>query len=262
MLQQITTSDPRAEWALRWLLKKLQLLDIGPGSPHLKPKLWLMLQELAVRTPLTTLSRLLRAHHFTRALRDILGWLKEHVNRVEVSQDVGLGSEEMFDQPADSSDTVTSSPGGLRMSRKRKLDGTEIVMSEEVENTATGAFRLLYLAICGALRQLQSLAMDPEQTQGFAVEHMKSSLRSSPEEAAQIMGSSFYLTNRLIQTPQRHWYRKRIFTKKFLKLLANSGYGSCIVPTIGLWNRRSLVGQRSSPSRNVRGDLELCRQLR
>ena len=215
-----------------------------------------------MRTPLTTLSRLLCAHHFTSALRNTLGWLQKQVNRVEVSPDVGVGKEEMFDPLDDSSDTVASSSGGRRMSRKRKLDGTEIVTSEEVMNTATGAFRVLFLAICGALRQLQSLAMDPEQTQGFAVEHMKISLRSSPEEAADIMGSSFYLTNRLIQTSQRHWHQKPIFIKELQKLLADSGYGSCIFPTIGLWNRRSLVGQRSSPSSNVRDPLELCRESR
>ena len=259
MLQQNTTSDPRAEWALRWLLKKLQNLDIYPGSPHLKPKLWLMLQELAVRTPLTTLSRLLCAHHFTNALRNTLGWLQKHVNRVEVSPDVGVGNEEMFDQSNDSSDTVASSSGGRRTSKKRKLDGTEIVASEEVIKTATGAFRVLYLAICGALRQLQSLAMDPEQTKGFAVEQMKSSLRNSPEDAAQIMGSSFYLTNRLIQTPQRYWHQKRVFTKELQMLLADSGYGSCVFPIIGLWNRRSLMGQHSSPTSNVRNPLGLCR---
>ena len=221
-----------------------------------------MLQELAVRIPLTTLARLLCAHHFTSALRNTLEWLQKQVNRVEVSPDVGVGNEEMFDPPDDSSDTVASSSGGCRMSRKRKLDGTEIVASEEVMNTATGAFRVIYLAICGALRQLQSLTMDPEQTQGFAVEHMKMSLRSSPEEAAHIMGSSFYLTNRLIQTPQRHWHQKRVFTKELQKLSADSGYGSCVFPTIGLWNRRSLVRQHSSLSSNVRDPLEVCRQSR
>lgn len=184
------------------------------------------------------------------------------MNRAEVSPDVGVGNEEMLDPPDDSSDTVGSSSSGLRMSRKRKLDGTEIVTSKEMMNTATGAFRVLYLAICAALRQLQSLAMDSEKTQDFAVEHMKSSLRSCPDEAAQIVGSSFYLTNRLIQTPQRHWHQRRIFTKELQKLLADSGYGSCIFPTIGLWNRRSLVGQHSSPTFNVRHPHGVCRQSR
>ena len=221
-----------------------------------------MLQELAVRTPLTTLARLLSAHHFTSALRSTLGWLQKQVNRVEVSPDVGVGNEEMFDPPDDSSDTVASSSGGPRMSRKRKLDGTEIVTSEEVMNTAPGAFRVLYLSICGALRQLQSLTMDPEQAKGFAVEHMKISLRSYPEEVAHIMGSSFYLTNRLIQTPQGHWHQERIVTKELQKLLADSGYGFCIFPIIGLWNRRSIVGQHSSPLSNVRDPFELCEQSR
>ena len=205
-----------------------------------------------MRTPLTSVARLLRAHHFTSVLRDTLEWLQKQVNRVEVSPDVGVGNEELFDPPDDSSDTVESSSSGRRTSRKRKLDGTEVTASEEAIKTATGAFRVVYLAICDTLRHLQSLTMDPGQTQGFAVEHMKSSLRTSPEEAARIIGSSFYLMNRAIQTPQRHRQRKRVLTKKFLNLLGNSGYGYCIFPAIGLWNQRSLIGQHSSPSGNVR----------
>ena len=218
-----------------------------------------MLQELTVRTPLTSLARLLRTHHFTSALRNTLGWLQKHVDRVEASQNIGAGDEEIYDPPDDSSDTMGSSSSGPRTSKKRKSDGTEITTSEEVINTATGAFRVVYLAICGTLRHLQSLTTDPEQTQGFAVEHMKSSLRISPEEAADIMGSSFYLTNRIIHKPQRHWHRKRIFTMELQKLLEDDGYGTSIFPAVGLWNRRSLMGQNSSPSSNVRGPPELCR---
>ena len=163
-----------------------------------------MLQELVVRTPLTSVARLLRTHHFTRALRTALGWLQKQVNRVKTSPDVGAGNEELFHPPEDSSDTVEGSSNEFRTSKKRKLDETEVTVSEEVASSTTGAFGVLYLAICPAVRQLQSLTMDPEQKQGFAVELIKSSLRSSPEDAAHILGSSFYLPNRIIQTPQRH----------------------------------------------------------
>lgn len=210
-----------------------------------------MLQELTVRTPLTSVARLLSAHRFTSILRNTLGWLQQHVNRVNLSPDVEVGNEELFDPPEDSPDTVESSSSRHRTSKKRKVDGTEVTASGEVVSTSTGAFRVLYLAICGTVRQLQSLTVDPQQTQGFAVEHMESSLRSSPEDAAHILGSFFYLTNRMIQTPCSYWHQKMIFTKKLQKLLLDTGYVSCIFPAINLWSQRSLTGQHSSTSSDV-----------
>ena len=174
------------------------------------------------------------------------------MTRVTVSPEVGVGNEDSLDPPEDSSDTVESSSGERGTSRKRKRDGREVTASEEAVKTATGAFRVLYLAICGTVRQLELLTIDFEQTQGFAVEHMKSSLRSSPEDAAHILGSSFYLTNLIIQTPQRHWNQKRVFTREAHRLLADTGYRSCTLPVIDLWNRRSLIGQHLSSSSNVR----------
>lgn len=251
MLQQHTTFDPRAEWALRWLLKKLRYSDLCPGSPHLEPKSWVMLQELAVRTPLTSVARQFSAHQFTSVLRNTLRWLQKRVNRATVSPNLGVGNEDLLDPPEDSSDTVESSSSERETSKKRKRSGTEVTAAEEAVSTATGAFRVLYLAICGTVRQLESLTMDPEQTQGFAVEHMKSSLRSSPEGAAHILGSSLYLTNRIIQTPQRYWHQKRVFTRELQKLYEESGYRSCIIPVIDVWNHRSLTGQHSPTSSNV-----------
>ena len=220
-----------------------------------------MLQELVVRTPLTSVARLLRTHQFTRALRTALGWLQKQVNRVKISPDVGAGNEELFDPPEDSSDTVEGSSNEFRTSKKRKLDETEVTASEEVASSTTSAFGVLYLAICRAVRQLQSSTMDPGQTQGFAVEHMKSSLRSSPEDAAHILGSSFYLTNRIIQTTQRHWSQERVFTRDLQKLLADTGYSCCILPAIDLWSRRSFTRQHSSISSNVRKLQRSYRQL-
>ena len=173
------------------------------------------------------------------------------MNRTNASPDVGVGSEESLDLPDDSSDTVESSSSELRTSKKRKLDGTDVTAPEEVVSAAVGAFRILYLAICGTIRQLQALTTDLEKIRGYAVEHMKSSLKCSSDDAAHILGSSFYLTNRIIQTPQRHWHQKRIFTKKLLRLFADTGYRSCVDPVVDIWNRRSLIGQQPSNFSNV-----------
>lgn len=220
-----------------------------------------MLQELAVRTPLTSVARMLSTYKFTNLLRETLLWLQRRVNHATVSPEVGIGNENLLDPMGDSSDTVESSSSERRISKKRKRDGTEVNTSEEVVSTATGAFRVLYLAICGTVRQLQSLTMDPEQTQGFAVEHMKSSLRSSPENAAQIVGCSSHLTNRIIQIPQRAWKGKIVCANEFQKLIADTVYRSCILPMIDLWNRRSHIGQSPSTSSNVRNPKRSCRSF-
>ena len=212
----------------------------------------MVIQELVIRTPLTSVARLLCAHQFTNVLRNTLGWLQRQVHRVIVSPDVELENEELFDSPEGSSDGAENSSNGPGTSKKRKLDETEVTASEEAVSTATGAFRVVYLAICGTISQLQTFTIDPEQTHGFAVEHMKSSLRSSPEDAAHMLGSSFYLTNRLIQTPQGYFYRKKVFTRELQELLANTGYSPCIIPAIDLWNQRSHTRQHSSSSGNVR----------
>ena len=258
MLQHYNASDPRTEWALRWLLKKLQQSELSPGSPHLKPKAWILLQELVVRTPITSVARLLSTHNFVNILRGTLEWLQKHVNRVAISPDGADGIEELRDWAEDSSDTVENSSGERRTSKKRKLDGTEVTAPEHVVNVATGGFRVLYLAICGTVRQLQSLTIDLEERKDFAAEHLKSCLRSSPEDVAHILGSSFYLTNRLIQASQKDRHRSRIFNSQIQKNLADTGYKSCILPAIDLWNQRSLMRQHSTISSNVRSFEKSC----
>ena len=261
MLRRYTTSDPRAEWTLRWLLKKLQYSDLSPSSPHLNLKSWLLLQELAVRTPLANVARLLRAYQLLSVLRNTLRWLQDRVDRVTISPGLEAGNEGPLDLLEDSSDTVESSANERGTSKKRELDGAEVTTSEEAVSTTTGAFKVLYLAICGTTRQLESLTRDPEQTQGFAVEHMESSLRSSSEDAAHVLGSSFYLANRIIQTSQKHRHQEKIFISERQKQLADSVYVSCVIPMIGLWNRRSLTVQHSSTSSNVRNPKRLCREI-
>lgn len=166
-----------------------------------------------------------------------------------------------MDSSNNSSDTVESSRHEPRTSKKRKLDGTEATVSPASFDIASEVFRVLYLTTCSAVRQLEALTEDPEHTNRYSVEHMKSSLKSSPEDAAHILGSSFYLTNRLIQTPQRYWNQQRSFTIELQTLLADTGYEFCIFPMIDLWNRRSLIGQNSSTSSNVRNPKKSFRNI-
>ena len=201
-----------------------------------------------MRAPLASVARLFNAHHFTSILRSTLQWLQKHVKGKSVSHDEGIGRAQSTDQPEESSDTVQSSSGEHRTSKKRKLDGTEVTASRVAISTATGVLAEVYLAILGTVDQLEALIKDPEQAQGFAVEHMKSSLRHSPEDAAHVLGSSFYLANRIILAPQN---QKKLPTNNLQEHLAHVGYRSCIFPAIDLWKQRSLVAQDSSTASNV-----------
>lgn len=215
----------------------------------MKPRVWVLLQELAVRTPLAHVARLLNLYEFTGMLRKTLQWLHEPVRWTEVLIDMVDGDGDTSSLLDDSSDTVKSSSAIPSTSKKRKLDGTEIDGSREVPSTAAGSFQVLVCAICGLVTQLESLTTVSEKTHGFAVEHMKRSLRISPDDAACVMGSSFYLINRIIQTPQSYWHQRRVFTRELQNQLANTGYKSCILPVIDLWNRRSLTA-RNSPGKS------------
>ena len=201
-----------------------------------------------MRTSLASVARLFNAHNFTSILRSTLQWLQNHVKGKTVSQDEGIGRAESMDRPDESSDTAQSSSGEHRTSKKRKLDGTEVTGSRVAISTATGVLGEVYLAILDTLDQLEALIKDPEQSQGFAVEHMKSCLRNSPEDAAHVLGSSFFLANRIILAPQ---FQKKLPTNNLQKQLADTGYRSCIFPAIDLWKQRSLVAQDSSPASNV-----------
>lgn len=212
----------------------------------------MLLQELVVRTPLTSVARLLSAHQFTSVLRDTMLWLQKRVTRVTLSPDLGVRNKDLWIFPEDSSDTAKSSSNEDRSSKKRKLDGTEVAISEEAVSTAPGAFKILYLAMCGTIRQLELLTIDPEQIQGFAAEHMKSSLRCSPEDAAHILGNSFYFTNLFMHTTQKYMHQRGIYSPTIQKVLADTGCRSCILPMIDLWNRRSVKGQHPSTQSNVR----------
>ena len=191
-------------------------------------------------------------------LRSTLQWLQKHANGKTVSRDVAVGRAESLDPSEESSDTMKSSSGERRTSKKRKLDGTEVTASREAISTATGVLGEVYLAVLGTLDQLEALISDPEQAQGFAVEHMKSSLRSSPEDAAHVLGSSFYLANRIILAPQN---QNGLPTNKPQKQLADTGYRSCIFPAIDLWKQRSLIAQNSSTASNVHDLKNLRKKL-
>lgn len=241
--RQITRSDPRHGHALRWLLKKFQSAGAGAHSPRLHFKAWILLRELLIRTTLATAARLLKEFKFINTLKETFHWLQENFDRDRLpsSPQDGTGS----DSSQSGSETESSTSDEQTSARKRKIDGNEIVPHRESDGPDL-ALDTLYAAICTVVKQLKDFIIDPEDVLGYAAEHMRAALKSSPEEAAVILGSSIYLANRILQTPNRnHRRNRRSSTRSSPKTLEETAFESCISPMIEFWNLRFPGGHGS-----------------
>ena len=237
--QEITLCGPREEWALRWLLKKLQSDDIHfdrcgtsfPSSdailiglsPCLIPKTWLFLQSLVARVPLTNTTRLLSTYKFTAIVRNTFQWLQQKSNLGE--NFLPQESEDAFASTESSSATLEVSPvEALQRPRKRKRDGTSIVPIKPGVIAGLNA-EALYKSICSTIREVEALTNDsPDGSRGFAVEYMKATLRSFPEDAAVMLGSFLTVTNIIVQRSNEN---------------SADIFDECISPMLAMWNLRS-----------------------
>ncbi|KAL8918065.1 MAG: hypothetical protein Q9208_007587 [Pyrenodesmia sp. 3 TL-2023] len=198
---------PREEWTLRWLLKKLEGAESGIQSIYVEPKVWLLFQELIRCFPVATLARLLRTHGFTKVLSktmETLGNTLERQKHGSAPSTNGAASESS--SVADlSSATVEATAESPRTSRKRKHDGTLVhqhlsIVPHEVD------VKSVYNGITGVLSQL--LALKTDGSHGYVCEHLKMAMRPTPEEAAQMLGTSMTIAKWSILNPPLAGKRK------------------------------------------------------
>jgi hypothetical protein len=71
------------------------------------------------------------------------------------------------------------------------------------------------------------------------VEHIKSAVRSSPQDAAQILGISLYLTNHLLQKPNRASERDWSTTSIAQDQIRNTACRFYVSSAVELWSTRS-----------------------
>jgi len=237
--QKITPYGLREEWALRWLLKKFQSDDIHLGrcgaasqtsdilliglSPCIDFRAWLLFRVLAIQIPLANTARLLNTYKFMVILTNTLQWLQQKVDQEKESspqerEDVSVTAES-------SSATLEASPvEAPQRSKKRKREFTAASPSEPSQ-TVDPNIKALYKSICSTIRETEALTRDlPDGSRGFCVEYMKASLRSSPQDAAAILGSSFTVTDVIIRGSD----------EPSAEML-----DGCISPMLALWNIRT-----------------------
>ena len=237
--QEVGPCGLQEEWALRWLLKKLQSDDIRPGqcgapspycnmtlidlSPCLEFQAWFLLRSLVARIPLTNAARLLNTYKFTAIVALTLQYLQQAVELGNVL--LQQQNEDALAAADSSSVTLEVSPiETSQKSKKRKRDGTSISPSK-LYSTVSPDTDALYKSICSCIRDVEALTRDlPDGSLGFAVEYMKATLRSSPEKAATMLGSFFAITDTILR--RSNGYPTDMFD-------------GCISPMLAIWNLRS-----------------------
>jgi hypothetical protein len=240
----VASSDPRPEWALRWLLKKLESAEklksaeIHNDNPRFNWRAWILLQALIMRISISSSARLLKAHGMIGILRETLQGLYNHLPTTTRSEN--KEASELSDSSADTVDN----PQSKVTSKKRKRDGMEITEPQSLPTAQDIDVHRTFVAISVLLAQLQSLTIDTENTQDYALEHMKSSLRSKPEDAAKILGSSLYLANDLLHGT----YRGHLRQESNANQLETIACSLCVDSAIGFWSARSDVTQDSYDS--------------
>ena len=170
----------------------------------------------------------------------VLQWLNLHLNRERehrVIPDLSLPDSGNSSSSA-TLDVPFATPA--KKSRKRKRNNGEIVPARILESSSIGPCEL-YLAICSALRQVETHTEDEsEGVQGFAAEHMKAAIKCSPEAAARILGNSMCTAKHALSS---------LWQSGFLE--NTDIHALLILPWVSLWNLRSetnddLAGQLSN----------------
>lgn len=219
------------------------------------------MRELIIRTPLTTAARLLSAHKFTASLQKIFKWIRGQTDHGTGQTNFPLS----WDPAASSSETIEASTRTRpTKSRKRKRDDQQSgPLQKSIEDLG-----FLFASICSTIEKLQAIIKGPTGPRDFAVEHLKSAMRSSPEQAADILGSSMVLAS-LIFDDEHQPTRKlgdsassEDSDKQNQSIREVSVYEACIACMVEIWNSCSATAEdsssRSEHVSNLRHDLSCC----
>ncbi|KAL9100324.1 MAG: hypothetical protein Q9163_004287 [Psora crenata] len=229
--EEFIAVDPRIDWTLKWLLKRLVPEGGHPSRQCHEFNSWVLLYELIIRCPTSTVARVLKTFRYVYTLESIFRCLRESIVRKLVKQKQCNGSGSEFE--ASSSDTLVISEKSTP--KKRKRDGSEVLQAAPYPTHY--AVDKLFSAICGAVHHIIQLTQrHPERSPNYAVEHMKDALRAPPEVLANILGDAFFMATHFMQTPL---YRPRQRNSSMLELakgLEAINYTSCLTPMIKLWD--------------------------
>jgi nucleolar pre-ribosomal-associated protein 2 len=232
----------RHEYALRWLLKKLQ-----EDGARRCPAAWRLLRILLGNVPVRNVARILNERKFIITLRQAL---EEAVGR----KDTHTLHKSVTAEPCDeSSETVTSSPvkdkRNKNTSRKRKRDGK--MVDHERNNDLAGELSErdveMQMAIYEATNCMIHMSKHSDSTSDvFTSEYMKSSLRTSDEEAARILGGWLILCQSPEHTSDMDYQNSLLdpFLEIWeLRVIGTDPFGAyrrhCLCPSLAILSAKS-----------------------
>ena len=194
----------------------------------------------------TKTASLLKDYTFTSIVRNTLQWLYEN-------HDEGLSQplsedEERMGASSENGNAIASS---ARTAKKRRRDGTEIAPSKGMHRAAIETIVDVFLALCATVGQLVELTRDSANIKSLSVEHIKSALRSHLEEASRILGNALFLTNYLLQEPNRTSGPRKLATNESREYLETTAYRFCVPNMIDLWSFRSLARTNATDNDNT-----------
>lgn len=215
------------------------------SSPCAEFRAWLLLRELLALTPMSNIARLLNAHKFTATLQKTFNWLNGKSGHIP-SLPVSDPHEDATAIADSSSATVEPSPiDQPKKSRKRKRDGSQTSSLKRIN--PENDIERLYVSICSVIKQLFTLiGTSSEGSLDFATEHLKSAFRSSPEQAAEILGVALRVASHFIYNQQTmilgdspHYLEsedRSRFTREILRV-----HEACISAVANIWDSRSVT---------------------
>ena len=187
-------SNPRVDYALRWLLKKLSSFEAVPNDlkgskscryrngdeiPCLNSYAWLFLKALVGQTLVPNVARLLKEYKFLDILEFALSWIVEG----NASTNGTLHSDSLPEREADlclSSDESVSSLQRRNLKRKRG-------QNDPVVDTNVG--RISFSTVNGLLELLLQITQNSiNDSQVYETEYLTASLSTSPQQGASILG--------------------------------------------------------------------------
>lgn len=174
------------------------------ASPCLEPDAWLLFHELTSCVSTANLARLLRDHGFLDIALKTLRSLQDSIDGGNARDEHGekLSISSMSGESSGAADLSSAIVGASvrrtkSANRKLKLVGDNVDYDES-SSMAKSTSERIFKTLCAIIRRLQQRADD--DSQGYAVEHLKMALRTSPEQASEMFGISLELTNYIFET--------------------------------------------------------------
>lgn len=175
---------PKAEWALRWLLKKLKNeknYRVDPTSFHL-------LRQILDMVELKSLAMLLKDHKFLSVLCDTVADLENDIFAAV------RNGQSILNHDSDSSQTISPQQDGrIRQGTKRKRVAAETEEEEDIDERPPNPAScfLAFIRALDCLYGVLSLAQRTLNTNDFANSHLKQALMGEPAVVARLLGKSF-----------------------------------------------------------------------